>query len=213
MQLFLFLIILSSSLQIFASEPPALSNAIQHRRYHKTFENNKSHTDTSAEELLATYSALNALGKTIFQSSDAAKESEKKNEAVVEQTSAVEKTNKVEKEKDPQQQSSHNFIYDAYTQRRGTPKMLEIICRSCTAPIMDYQKDGPGRLLRCYLDRIHRPSRLHDRQYERFSVAHSPNLQCPRCHTNVGYPMIYKSEHRPAYDMNQSRFSFKVLPN
>lgn len=102
------------------------------------------------------------------------------------------------------------FIYDAYTQRRGRPAMLSIHCSSCRNPIMTYQKDGPGRLLRCYLDRIHSPKNLKDRQYDRgFNVTTSCNLNCPKCLRTIGTPMIYAPEARPAYNLIKSRFYFK----
>ncbi len=104
--------------------------------------------------------------------------------------------------------SKRKFIYDAYTSRRGEPKMLEISCRRCNDYVMDYQKDGPGRLLRCYLDRIHAPSRLKERQYERFDVRTSPLLKCAYCKSTIGIPMIYASEDRPAYRMLQDSFYF-----
>lgn len=105
------------------------------------------------------------------------------------------------------------FKHDRHTDVRGEPKMLKIYCDQCDTYVMDYQKDGPGRLLRCYLDRIHKPDNLKARQYERFSVKDSPNLKCSDCKINIGYPMIYKGygENRPAYDMVKTRFYFKEL--
>jgi hypothetical protein len=99
-----------------------------------------------------------------------------------------------------------SFIYDKYTARRGDPKMLHIRCAECNHLLIKYQKDGPGRLLRCYLDRIHAPENLKNRQHEQFNVRTSPYLSCQNCRLIVGKPMIYQSENRPAYKMEINRF-------
>lgn len=116
----------------------------------------------------------------------------------------VEKEQKKEK-KEPDIQ----FIYDSYTARRGEPKMLEIKCAQCDRYVISYQKDGPGALLRCYLDRIHAPSHIKDRQYDRFDVSRSPLLRCQNCKSTIGIPMIYQLENRPAYRMLKHRFYFE----
>lgn len=102
------------------------------------------------------------------------------------------------------------FIYDNYTAKRGEPKMLKIFCSECKAFVMDYQKDGPGRLLRCYLDRIHEPKELRDRQYEKFDTKKSAHLKCHSCRRKIGIPMIYKLENRPAYQMLSDAFYFET---
>jgi hypothetical protein len=112
--------------------------------------------------------------------------------------------NKIEEKKQP-----FRFIHDKYTVRRGEPKMLDIYCDECRHLLIQYQKDGPGRLLRCYLDRIHSPQTLKSRQYEYFNVRTSPNLSCNNCRLIIGTPMIYKSENRPAYNMKSDRFYIK----
>jgi hypothetical protein len=99
------------------------------------------------------------------------------------------------------------FIYDNYTEKRGAPKMLQIFCKSCRRHIMDYQKDGPGRLLRCYLDRIHYPDSLYELQFKKFDVKKFPYLRC-KCLKVIGHPMVYFSENRPAYRMVADNFYF-----
>jgi hypothetical protein len=59
-----------------------------------------------------------------------------------------------------------------------------------------YQKDGPGSLLRCYLDRIHFPKELNGKE----------NLNCAGCNRTIGTPMIYKPEQRPAFRMRHGMF-------
>lgn len=90
------------------------------------------------------------------------------------------------------------LIHDAYSQRRGSPKMLKLFCESCSSYVMHYQKDGPGPLLRCYLDRIHYPEEIKNTQ--------KGTLLCPSCKQIIGTPMIYKPENRPAYRMIKHRF-------
>ncbi len=104
-----------------------------------------------------------------------------------------------------QQRPSFVFIYDEYTRSRGEPTMLRICCSNCDTYMMDYQKDGPGRLLRCYLDRIHQAS---------FAIRHI-NLHCPNvsCNVLIGTPMVYdpKHENRSAYRMIQNRFRSREI--
>lgn len=117
---------------------------------------------------------------------------------------------RVEREqKKERKESTTPFIYDNYTARRGEPKMLDIRCAYCDSNLITYQKDGPGALLRCYLDRIHAPNYLRDRQYERFDVRRSPLLRCHECQSTIGIPMIYKAENRPAYRMLRDKFYIK----
>lgn len=101
-------------------------------------------------------------------------------------------------------QHCFRFIYDQYTEARGTPKMLEITCRKCNAWVMDYQKDGPGKLLRCYVDRIYHPSALRKKIFTHQSVHEITPLVCKKCQTILATPFMYsrrfpKPESRPAY--------------
>lgn len=97
-----------------------------------------------------------------------------------------------------------NFVIDRYTEARGEPKMLEITCRKCKAWVLDYQKDGPGNLLRCYVDRIYHPSALREKTFTSQTVQGIPKIRCQDCGTDLATPMIYrrtfpKPEVRPAY--------------
>jgi hypothetical protein len=103
------------------------------------------------------------------------------------------------------------FKNDSYAKRRGTPVMLAISCAKCNMYIMHYQKDGPGPLLRCYLDRIHYPEELHNRQYTLFNKKTFPQLSCNSCTTIIGLPIIYEKENRPAYHMRPGFFMHKKL--
>ena len=103
------------------------------------------------------------------------------------------------------------FKNDSYAKRRGVPVMLAISCAKCNAYIMHYQKDGPGPLLRCYLDRIHHPEELHKRQYTPFNKKTFPQLSCNSCTETIGSPIIYEKENRPAYHMRPGFFMHKKL--
>lgn len=102
------------------------------------------------------------------------------------------------------------YVVDQYTLRRGEPKMLRIYCDDCDSWVMDYQKDGPGRLLRCYLDRIDSPSQLRERVYD-FDLRTTRSLRCPECELKIGTPTIYKQENRPAYHLVKNTCYFHVI--
>jgi hypothetical protein len=103
------------------------------------------------------------------------------------------------------------FKKDSYMKRRGTPVMLEIFCAGCDGYIMHYQKDGPGPLKRCYLDRIHLPQSLEQRQYDEFNKKASPKLICEQCEAVIGSPIVYEKENRPAYYMRQGFFAKRIV--
>lgn len=72
--------------------------------------------------------------------------------------------------------------------RDGNTKFLYITCNNCQQPVMVYQKDGKGGLLRCYADRIVWPA-----------AEQSNQLICSSCKTVLANHMIYEPENRPAY--------------
>lgn len=99
------------------------------------------------------------------------------------------------------------LIYDNFTERRGNPKIIHIHCRRCDHKVIKYQKDGPGRLLRCYLDRIHEPSQYKEDELPKFDVNKSADFRCGYCDSILGSPMIYTlyKENRPAYKLYEQR--------
>lgn len=103
------------------------------------------------------------------------------------------------------------FKRDAYMKRRGAPAMLIVSCAACGQYIMSYQKDGPGPLLRCYLDRIHHPEYLEKRQYVEFEKKLAEKLECKECKAVIGTPFIYEKEERPAYHMRPGFFAIKKV--
>lgn len=101
------------------------------------------------------------------------------------------------------------FKNDSYRRKRGTPAILFISCAGCGEYIMSYQKDGPGPLLRCYLDRICHPEALEKRQYDLFEKNEAPKLECKICSIVIGVPIVYEKEDRPAYHMRPGLFTHK----
>ena len=97
------------------------------------------------------------------------------------------------------------FKTDSYQKKRGTPAMLKICCANCKQYLITYQKDGPGPLLRCYLDRIHHP------KIDEESKEPSANLECSSCKAVIGVPMIYEKENRSAFMMRPGFFSKKKM--
>ena len=87
------------------------------------------------------------------------------------------------------------FIEDNYQKvRGGWSKFLNLYCVYCGQHVMLYQKDGPGPLMRSYLDRIVAPVSLTGMQ-NRKTV---PNIVCSHCHRLLGIPGIYDEEDRKA---------------
>jgi len=84
-----------------------------------------------------------------------------------------------------------SFITDVYrTNRGGWSRFYAIFCIGCGRLLFYYQKDGPGPLKRCYIDRIVRyvPS-LDRREY----------YMCPHCKVCLGFYEPYvKEANRPA---------------
>lgn len=103
---------------------------------------------------------------------------------------------------DTQNDPLPDFIKDRFSRARpGGSALLSISCSSCNHPIMIYQKDGRGDLIRCYLDRVYLPENplepLDPSDYQ--SKSDMIPLSCQSCHAVVGTPMIYESEKRLAY--------------
>jgi ribosomal protein S27E len=76
----------------------------------------------------------------------------------------------------------------------GRSRILELHCARCGAHLMLYQKDGLGRLKRCYLDRIQ--SQPPDTQYH--VDPSTRRVSCVRCKTLLGI-LIEHTSGRAAY--------------
>jgi hypothetical protein len=91
---------------------------------------------------------------------------------------------------------------DRYAKTRGgNSKLLFIICSNCSQPLMIYQKDGPGKLMRCYTDRIVWSANHTDK--------HTDLLLCSSCDSIIANHMIYKPENRPAYRLIPNSIEIK----
>lgn len=105
------------------------------------------------------------------------------------------------------------FKNDKYRRARGgNTVLLELKCSACNSDVAYYQKDGPGSLVRCYLNRFVYPkclSELHqDPDISRPSDL--PPLRCPHCASVVGVPMHYK-DGRLAYRLIFGNFAKQVI--
>lgn len=90
------------------------------------------------------------------------------------------------------------FKKDKYFRERGgTAKIIRVACAKCNANLLTYQKDGPGWLKRCYLNRIVEPSVLADEGAIK-------NLVCV-CGVLIGTPMRHK-DGRLAYHLIRGVF-------
>lgn len=106
-----------------------------------------------------------------------------------------------------QEAIQHSFKRDRYVNARGgNSHFLDIYCSKCSQHIALYQKDGHGRLLRMYLDRIFEPRDLSYLQSRASSKAEVPNLKCPKCSALIGMPMVYEAEKRLAFRLIYGSF-------
>ena len=87
--------------------------------------------------------------------------------------------------------------------RGGNSTLLDIHCAACDTFVLRYQKDGPGGLVRMYLDRILAPLDLADLQNMCEFKEDVPNLTCSHCQAVIGTPMVHEKE---------KRLAFRVIP-
>lgn len=96
---------------------------------------------------------------------------------------------------------------DKYLRARGgTAHMIDVYCVSCGRLILYYQKDGPGWLKRCYLNRISGPEKWEKLQNNKNIKEPSdlPNLVCD-CGEFIGCPMLYK-DGQLAFRLERGKF-------
>lgn len=99
--------------------------------------------------------------------------------------------------------SKTKFQSDKFKKARGGySRWLSVFCEKCKEPIATYQKDGPGILKRMYLDRM--------RDVDSSKWVKS-NLECPKCKTLLGVPIIYKKEDRPAIRLLPGMVGKKIV--
>ncbi len=89
--------------------------------------------------------------------------------------------------------------------RGGTAEMIDVVCSACGKRVILYQKDGPGQLLRCYINRIFAPKELEQLQYDsKLDTKSMPNLVC-ECGTLIGNPMRYR-DNRLAFRLLRGKY-------
>ena len=87
--------------------------------------------------------------------------------------------------------------------RGGSAQLLTINCSSCRAFVLLYQKDGPGQLLRCYLNRIFEPECIARLQYEDIrKPGNLKPLMCSKCGQLLGTGMKH----------TDSRLAYRLVP-
>jgi ribosomal protein S27E len=89
--------------------------------------------------------------------------------------------------------------------RGGATRFLELACGDCGTLVMIYQKDGPGPLWRCYLDRIFAPPELAGLQHQVQHRREMADLTCPGCGKVLGVPDVYEPENRLAYRLRRGQ--------
>lgn len=100
-------------------------------------------------------------------------------------------------------------------QRGGTTKIIELLCIKCKQLIFIYQKDGPGWLKRCYLNRILFPEKyasLQDNKQIK-EEKNLPDFVC-KCGSKIGIPSLHAfrtdgitPDGRLAYELIRGSFS------
>ncbi|MDO8617416.1 MAG: hypothetical protein Q7N87_00770 [Candidatus Uhrbacteria bacterium] len=92
--------------------------------------------------------------------------------------------------------------------RGGYSRLLQVSCASCDAPLLSYQKDGPGALKRLYLDRI-----SESKDETTVGAGFKPTLVCGGCKMILGTYYLYPKEHRPAFRLYQGAVTKKIMKN
>jgi len=91
-------------------------------------------------------------------------------------------------------------------ERGGTTKIVNVSCVKCGKLIFVYQKDGPGSLKRCYLNRIIEPEQFSKLKKDPNikETKDLKNLTCS-CGQIIGSPIRYK-DGRLAFHLIHSNF-------
>ena len=99
---------------------------------------------------------------------------------------------------------------DKYTKARGGNSKFNIIsCLSCKKEIFLYQKDGPGKLLRMYLDKFVAPQEFVKELKKISKKSEMKGLKCYCCGELLAVPMIYEKENRLAYRLINGKVTRK----
>ena len=84
--------------------------------------------------------------------------------------------------------------------------MINVSCMKCGKELFVYQKDGPGWLKRCYLNRILGPEKYEKLQHDKTikEPMDLKNLKCD-CGIVIGSPMKHK-DGRLAFHLIRGKF-------
>lgn len=94
---------------------------------------------------------------------------------------------------------------DKYLRERGgTAKIINVSCARCGKLLLIYQKDGPGWLKRCYLNRIIWPEEYLILQKSIKEPSDLKSLVC-ECGEVIGSPMKHK-DLRIAFHLIRGKF-------
>jgi|SRR3989339_821180 len=94
---------------------------------------------------------------------------------------------------------------DKYLRERGgTAKIIDVSCMACSNLIFVYQKDGPGWLKRCYLNRIISPEKYSELKNKVKKPEEVGNLVCV-CGKVIGSPFLYR-DGRITYHLIRGNF-------
>jgi hypothetical protein len=99
---------------------------------------------------------------------------------------------------------------DKYRKARGGKAfMIRLFCL-CGCEMLHYQKDGDGKLKRCYLNRIFAPADLEWLQYDKANLdpKNIRPLICPACKKVIGMPIVHH-DGRVAFRLRQGMFNKK----
>jgi len=93
-----------------------------------------------------------------------------------------------------------------FKERGGTAKIINVSCSNCGKRLFVYQKDGPGWLKRCYLNRIISPQEYSGLQFKKeiSGPKDLKNLKCG-CNSVIGSPMAYR-DGRLAFHLIRGKF-------
>lgn len=96
---------------------------------------------------------------------------------------------------------------DKFFRDRGkVAEIWDIKCVKCDEKILLYQKDGRGKLHRCYINRIFEPYFYAKLQEQNgLTKKNMPALKCPNCDTLIGTPMLHW-EGRLAFFLIQGKW-------
>ena len=100
-----------------------------------------------------------------------------------------------------------------FRNRENCAEWWKISCSQCRQGVLLYQKDGHGKLFRCYLNRIFAPIKYTELQNDKtLTLKKIPKLVCSNCKTLLGIPMLHW-EGRLAFRLIRGSWTKQKLVN